>query len=54
VRALHEAIAANSNAVEADRRYRAIAGPPTGFLPLYVAHNEHMLANAAMMYLQIG
>jgi hypothetical protein len=45
----HEAIAANLNAVEADRRYRAIAGPPTGFLPMYVAHNEHMLAYAAMM-----
>jgi hypothetical protein len=45
----HEAIAANLNAVEADRRYRAIAGPPTGFLPLYVAHDEHMLAFAAMM-----
>src|SRR6202045_2185027 len=45
----HESIAANLNAVEADRRYRAIAGPPTGFLPLYVAHNEHMLAYAAMM-----
>jgi hypothetical protein len=42
----HEAIAANLNAVEADRRYRAIAGPPTGFLPMYVAHNEHMLAYA--------
>src|SRR5262245_10879300 len=36
----HEAITANLNAIEADRRYRAIAGPPTGFLPLYVAHNE--------------
>ncbi|MBV8900447.1 MAG: hypothetical protein JOY92_10105 [Verrucomicrobia bacterium] len=45
----HEAVLANLNAVEADRRYREIAGPPTGLLPVYVAHNEHMLAYAAMM-----
>lgn len=44
-----EAIAANLKAVEADARYRAVAGPPTGFLPVYVAHNRHMLAYAAMM-----
>jgi len=35
--------------VEADRRYRLVAGPPTGILPAYVAHNRHMLAYAAMM-----
>ena len=44
-----EAIAANVRAVEADRRHRAVAGPPSGFLPVYVAHNRHMLAYAAMM-----
>jgi len=44
-----EAITANLKAVAADHRYRAIAGPPTGFLPAYVAHDEHMLAYAAMM-----
>jgi len=44
-----EAITANLKAVAADRRYRAIAGPPTGLLTIYVAHNEHMLAYAAMM-----
>ncbi len=44
-----EAIEANLKAVEADGRYRATAGPPTGFLPVYIAHNRHMLAYAAMM-----
>lgn len=44
-----EAIDANLKAVDADRRYREIAGPPQGFLFVYVAHNEHMLAYAAMM-----
>lgn len=44
-----EAIVANLNAVEADRRYREIVGPPTGLLAGYVAHNRHMLAYAAMM-----
>jgi tetratricopeptide (TPR) repeat protein len=43
------AIEANLKAVEADRRYRQIVGPPTGILPMYIAHNEHMLAYAAMM-----
>lgn len=44
-----EAIASNLKAVDADRRFRAVAGPAKGFLPVYVAHNEHMLAYAAMM-----
>lgn len=44
-----EAIDANLKAVKADRRDREIAGPPRGFLAVYVAHNEHMLAYAAMM-----
>ena len=44
-----EAIVANLKAVEADRQYRKIVGPPKGLLPVYMAHNEHMLAYAAMM-----
>ena len=44
-----EAITANLKAVEAVRKYREITGPPTGILAVYDAHNEHMLAFAAMM-----
>lgn len=44
-----KAIDSNLNAVAADRTYRRIVGPATGLLPLYVAHNQHMLAYAAMM-----
>jgi len=44
-----EAIAANVRAVEADRQYRTVVGPPQGFIVVYIAHNEHMLAYAAMM-----
>jgi tetratricopeptide (TPR) repeat protein len=44
-----QAIETNLKAVEADRRYRKIAGPPKGFINVYVAHNQHMLAYAAMM-----
>ena len=44
-----EAVDTNIKAVEADRRYRKIAGPPVGFINVYVAHNRHMLAYAAMM-----
>lgn len=44
-----QALEANVKAVDADRRYRAIAGPPQGFFLIYIAHNEHMLAYAAMM-----
>ena len=43
------AIDTNFKAVEADRRYRAIMGPAQGFFLIYIAHNEHMLAYAAMM-----
>jgi tetratricopeptide (TPR) repeat protein len=44
-----QAIATNAKAVEADRRYRKQRGPSTGILPVYVAHNRHMLAYAALM-----
>jgi hypothetical protein len=33
----------------ADQRHRKIFGPPKGFLNVYIAHNRHMLAYAAMM-----
>ncbi len=44
-----EAITANVKAVEADRKYRAIVGPPKDMIVMYAAHNGHMLAYAAMM-----
>jgi tetratricopeptide (TPR) repeat protein len=44
-----QAVDTNIKAVEADRRYRKISGPPIGFINVYVAHNRHMLAYAAMM-----
>jgi len=44
-----DAIAANEKAIAADKRYRELFGPPQGFLQVYVAHNQHMLAYAAMM-----
>jgi tetratricopeptide (TPR) repeat protein len=44
-----KAVDTNAKAVEADQRYREIFGPPTGFLNVYIAHNRHMLAYAAMM-----
>jgi tetratricopeptide (TPR) repeat protein len=44
-----KAVDTNVKAVEADQRYRKIFGPPKGFLNVYVAHNRHMLAYAAMM-----
>src|SRR5437764_433076 len=44
-----EAVDTNAKAVEADQRYRKIFGPPKGFLNVYIAHNRHMLAYAAMM-----
>jgi tetratricopeptide (TPR) repeat protein len=44
-----DAVDANLRAVAADKRYREIFGPQTGFLIVYVVHNEHMLAYAAMM-----
>ena len=44
-----QAVDTNVKAVAADQRYRKIAGPPKGFINVYVAHNRHMLAYAAMM-----
>jgi tetratricopeptide (TPR) repeat protein len=44
-----QAVDTNVNAVEADRRYREVFGPAKGFLNVYVAHNRHMLAYAALM-----
>ncbi len=44
-----DAIDANVRAVAADRSFRAVAGPPQGFIVVYIAHNRHMLAYAAMM-----
>ena len=44
-----QAVDTNVKAVAADQRYRKIAGPPVGFINVYVAHNRHMLAYAAMM-----
>jgi tetratricopeptide (TPR) repeat protein len=43
-----EAIDANSKALKADRAYRALS-PQQGFYGLYMAHDNHMLAYAAMM-----
>ena len=43
-----QAVMANAKAIEADRRYRALS-PEQGFYRLYMAHNHHMLAYAAMM-----
>jgi tetratricopeptide (TPR) repeat protein len=44
-----KAVDTNVKAVEADQRYRKIFGPAKGFLNVYIAHNRHMLAYAAMM-----
>src|SRR6266853_2977237 len=44
-----QAVDTNAKAVEADQRYREIFGAPKGFLNVYIAHNRHMLAYAAMM-----
>ena len=44
-----KAVDTNAKAVEADQRHRKIFGPPKGFLNVYIAHNRHMLAYAAMM-----
>lgn len=43
-----QAIAANEKAIVADARYRAMS-PDQDFYRLYMAHNHHMLAFAAMM-----
>jgi tetratricopeptide (TPR) repeat protein len=46
----HQAIATNAKAVQADKRYRKATGNrPLGLFPLYAAHNQHMLAYAALM-----
>ena len=44
-----KAVDTNAKAVEADQQYRKIFGPAKGFLNVYIAHNRHMLAYAAMM-----
>jgi tetratricopeptide (TPR) repeat protein len=44
-----DAVETNIKAVAADQSYRKVFGPPNGFLNVYVAHNRHMLAYAAMM-----
>src|SRR5438874_2906731 len=44
-----KAVDTNAKAVEADQRYRKIFGQPKGFLNVYIAHDRHMLAYAAMM-----
>lgn len=45
----NEAITANLKAIAADQRYQGIVGEPKGFIAFYAAHNQHMLAYAAMM-----
>jgi len=44
-----DAVDTNIKAVAADQNYQKVFGPPKGFLNVYVAHNRHMLAYAAMM-----
>jgi tetratricopeptide (TPR) repeat protein len=44
-----QAIDTNEKALVADKGYRKIVGPPTGLLPVYAAHNRHMLTHGAMM-----
>lgn len=44
-----QAIDTNLKAIEADRKYRQVVGPPKGFIIIYVAHNQQMLTFAAMM-----
>lgn len=44
------AIETNARAIELDRRFRRSArGKELGLFPVYAAHNQHMLAYAAMM-----
>jgi tetratricopeptide (TPR) repeat protein len=46
----HEAIVQNTKAVEADKRHRKATGNrPLGLFHMYAAHNQHMLAYAALM-----
>jgi tetratricopeptide (TPR) repeat protein len=44
-----KAIDENLRAIAADDHYRAVFGPPQHLLIIYAAHNQHMLAYAAMM-----
>ena len=44
-----QAIEANQRAIESDRKYVAASGKEQGFYRIYMAHNRHMLAFAAMM-----
>jgi tetratricopeptide (TPR) repeat protein len=44
-----DAIDVNLKAIAADRRYLALYHEPEGFLANYIAHDEHILAYAAMM-----
>jgi tetratricopeptide (TPR) repeat protein len=44
-----EAIITNAKAIEADRAYRAAASAAPDFYRLYISHNRHMKAYAAMM-----
>ena len=45
-----QAIVTNAKAVEADKRYRKnIGSRPLGLIPFYAAHDQHMLAFAALM-----
>jgi tetratricopeptide (TPR) repeat protein len=44
-----EAIIANTKAIEADNAYREAAPEPPDFYRLYMSHNHHMKAYAAMM-----
>ncbi len=45
----HEAIEANQKAIRSDLAYRQATGKRPDFFRLYMAHNRHMLAYAAMM-----
>jgi tetratricopeptide (TPR) repeat protein len=46
----HEAIATNAKAIQADKHFRKATGNrPLGLFPMYAAHNQHMLAYAALM-----
>ncbi len=45
-----QAIASNAQAIADDRKYRELLGAKApGLVPLYAAHNQHMLAYAALM-----
>jgi tetratricopeptide (TPR) repeat protein len=44
-----QAVMTNVKAVEADQKYRKVYGEPKALVPLYAAHNRHMLAYGALM-----